>query len=178
MRRAALRLFLYGFNAAARRPPPAGGRLSPEIPDVSDSQRFPVAAHALAYLAHLGAYGPAEAAPSAQLAASMPTNPVVVRRVTAMLARAGLIGTRAGASGGAWLTRPAEAITLDQVLRAVDGYARLGCPPPGAKGCPVSKAIPRAVGAAIAAADRAAADRLGEITVADLLPSGGGGDPG
>ncbi len=136
---------------------------------MSDSQRFPVAAHALAYLAHLGAYTPAAAAPSAQLAASVPTNPVVVRRVTAMLARAGLIGTRAGASGGAWLQRPADQITLAEVLRAVDGCARLGCPPPGAKGCPVSEHIPKAVSAAIQAADAAAADRLARISIADLL---------
>jgi DNA-binding IscR family transcriptional regulator len=136
---------------------------------MSDSQRFPVAAHALAYLAHLGAYSPEAAAPSAQLAASVPTNPVVVRRVTAMLARAGLIGTRAGASGGAWLSRPARDISLAEVLRAVDGCARFGCPPPGAKGCPVSERIPRAVSAAIRAADAAAAERLGRISVADLL---------
>ena len=70
---------------------------------MSDSQRFPVAAHALAYLAHKGAFSPADAAASAVLAASIPTNPVVVRRVTAMLAKAGLIATRPGASGGAWL---------------------------------------------------------------------------
>ncbi|MBU2168273.1 MAG: Rrf2 family transcriptional regulator, partial [Alphaproteobacteria bacterium] len=75
---------------------------------MSDSQRFPVAAHALAYLAHKGAYGPAQAVPSAILAASVPTNPVVIRRVTGLLARAGLIETRSGASGGAWLLRRPE----------------------------------------------------------------------
>ena len=66
---------------------------------MSDSQRFPVAAHALAYLAHKDAYSADRAAPSAVLAASVPTNPVVVRRVTALLAKAGLIATRPGASG-------------------------------------------------------------------------------
>ena len=55
---------------------------------MSDSQKFPVAAHALAYLAHKGANSPAQAVPSAILAASIPTNPVVVRRVTALLAKA------------------------------------------------------------------------------------------
>ena len=79
---------------------------------MSDSQRFPVAAHALAYLAHKQAYGPEKAAPSATLAASVPTNPVVIRRVTAMLAKAGLIATRPGANGGAWLLRPAAEIDL------------------------------------------------------------------
>lgn len=136
---------------------------------MSDSQRFPVAAHALAYLAHVGAFGAGAAASSACIAASMPTNPVVVRRVTAMLAKDGLIATRAGASGGAWLLAAPETITLDRVLRAVGGCAHFGCPPPGAKGCPVGERIPEAVGRAIAAADAAAMERLSTITVADLL---------
>ena len=136
---------------------------------MSDSQRFPVAAHALAFLAHGGAFGPEQAVSSAALAASMPTNPVVVRRVTAMLARAGLIATRAGASGGAWLLRRPEEIRLDQVLRAVGGCANFGCPPPGVKGCPVGERIPHAVRKAIESADTAAVERLSQITVAHLL---------
>ena len=141
---------------------------------MSDSQRFPVAAHVLAYLAHKGAFSAPAAVSSAALAASVPTNPVVVRRVTAMLARAGLIGTRTGAGGGAWLTRAPETITLDLVLRSVNGCAHLGAPTAGAKGCPVSEHIPRAVASAIKAADAAAADRLSHVTVADLLEGAGG----
>ena len=136
---------------------------------MSDSQRFPVAAHSLAYLAHKGAYSPADAAPSAVLAASVPTNPVVVRRVTALLAKAGLIATRPGASGGAWLLRRPEEIRLDEVLKAVNGCAHLGSTPKGAKGCPVSEHIPRQVAKALTAADQAAAHALSKITIADLL---------
>jgi DNA-binding IscR family transcriptional regulator len=136
---------------------------------MSDSQKFPVAAHALAYMAHKGAFSADSAVSSTALAASMPTNPVVVRRVTAMLAKAGLIDTRAGAGGGAWLLKPPEAIRLDEVLRAVDGCAHLGVPPPGAKGCPIGEKIPDAVRGAIAAADQAATERLSHISVADLL---------
>lgn len=136
---------------------------------MSDSQRFPVAAHALAYLAHRRAFSAGEAVSSAEIAASMPTNPVVVRRVTAMLARSGLIGTRAGATGGAWLKEAPDRIGLDRVLRAVNGCAHLGAPPPGAKGCPVGELIPEQVQAAIDAAAAAAAERLSRITVADLL---------
>lgn len=136
---------------------------------MSDSQRFPVAAHALAYLAHKGAYGPEAAAPSAVLAASVPTNPVVVRRVTALLAKAGLIATRPGASGGAWLLRRPEDISLDEVLRAVNGCAHLGSTPAGAKGCPVGEHIPRQVAKALTAADVAAGEALSKITIADLL---------
>ncbi len=136
---------------------------------MSDSQRFPVAVHTLVYMAHKGATAPERAVSSAALAASVPTNPVVVRRVTAMLAKAGVIMTRTGAGGGAWLARDPCAIGLDQVLRAVNGCAHLGLPPPGADGCPVSQSIPRAVSGALKAADQAAAERLSEISVGDLL---------
>jgi DNA-binding IscR family transcriptional regulator len=107
--------------------------------------------------------------PSAILAASVPTNPVVIRRVTALLAKAGLIATRPGASGGSWLLHRPEAITLDAVLRAVNGCAQLGSPPAGAKGCPVSEHIPRQVAKAITAADKAAGEALSKVTIADLL---------
>ena len=136
---------------------------------MSDSQQFPVAAHALAYMAHKGADTPARAVSSATLAASMPTNPVVVRRVTAQLARAGLIATRPGVGGGAWLLKAPDQIRLDEVLRAVDGCAHLGKPPPGVRGCPVGEKIPRQVAKALVAADASAAKRLSQITIADLL---------
>jgi DNA-binding IscR family transcriptional regulator len=136
---------------------------------MSDSQRFPVAAHALAYLAHKGAVSPESAVSSGELAASIATNPVVVRRVTAMLAKAGLIATRPGASGGAWLLKPADDIGLDSVLKAVNGGAHFGAPPPGSKDCPVGQRLPGVVKAAISAADGAAARELARTTVADLL---------
>lgn len=148
---------------------------------MSDSQRFPVAAHALAYLAHKGAYAATHAVPSAALAASVPTNPVVIRRVTALLAKAGLIATRPGASGGAWLLSRPEAITLDSVLKAVNGCAHLGSPPLGAKGCPIGQHIPRQVAKALTAADDAAVQALSRISIADLLagqaPSLAGREP-
>ena len=136
---------------------------------MSDSQRFPVAAHALAYLAHKGAVSPESAVSSGELAASIATNPVVVRRVTAMLAKAGLIATRPGASGGAWLLRRPGDIGLDSVLKAVNGGAHFGAPPPGSKDCPVGQRLPGVVKAAISAADDAAARELARTTVADLL---------
>jgi len=136
---------------------------------MSDSQRFPVAAHALAYLAHKEAFDVSRAMPSNILAASIPTNPVVIRRVTALLAKAGLIATRPGASGGSWLLRQPGEIRLDEVLRAVNGCAHLGSPPAGAKGCPISVHIPRQVARALTAADDAAHEALSAITIADLL---------
>ena len=136
---------------------------------MSDSQRFPIAVHTLVYLAHKGALDATGAVCSAELAASMPTNPVVVRRVTAMLGKAGLVESRPGAHGGAWLARPAADIRLDAVLHAVGGCASLGAPTLGTEGCPVGQRIPDAVRGALTAANQAATQRLGGITVADLL---------
>ena len=94
---------------------------------------------------------------------------MVIRRVTALLAKAGLIATRPGATGGSWLLRQPEDITLDEVLKAVNGCAHLGSTPAGAKGCPVGEHIPRQVAKALTAADEAASAALGKITIADLL---------
>ena len=136
---------------------------------MSDSQRFPVAAHALAYLAHKGAFTREQAVSSSVLAASIPTNPVVIRRMTTQLAKAGLLATCSGVSGGAWLLRRPETIRLDEVLRAVHGCAHLGSAPLGAEGCPVSQAIPKAVSEAMSLANAAASNALATVTVADLL---------
>lgn len=103
------------------------------------------------------------------LAASIPTNPVVIRRMTTQLAKAGLLATCSGVAGGAWLLRRPETITLEDVLHAVNGCAHLGSAPVGAKGCPVSQAIPRQINAAMKLADAAACESLSKITVADLL---------
>lgn len=136
---------------------------------MSDSQRFPVAAHTLAYLAHRNAYSREQAVSSSVLAASIPTNPVVIRRMTTQLAKAGLLATCSGVAGGAWLLKRPDDIRLDEVLRAVNGCAHLGSAPVGAKGCPISQAIPKAVNEAMNLANEAASDSLSKITVADLL---------
>ena len=136
---------------------------------MSYSQRFPVAAHTLAYLAHKGAYSREKAVSSSVLAASIPTNPVVIRRMTTELARAGLVATCSGVSGGVWLLRDASMIRLDEILLAVHGCAHLGSAPPGAKGCPVSEALPRAINGAMERANKAAILSLGETTLADIL---------
>lgn len=136
---------------------------------MSDSQRFPVAAHTLAYLAHRKAYSREQAVSSSVLAGSIPTNPVVIRRMTTQLAKAGLVATCSGVSGGAWLLKRPDEIRLDEVLRAVNGCAHLGSAPIGAAGCPISQAIPRAVNSAMHIANAAASEALASVTVADLL---------
>ncbi|MGH7210796.1 MAG: Rrf2 family transcriptional regulator [Acetobacteraceae bacterium] len=78
--------------------------------------RFAVAAHIMLLLA---AEGGRTRTTSLKLARSVNTNPVVVRRITGQLGRAGLIRVHRG-PGGAELARPAAAISLRDVWRAVN----------------------------------------------------------
>ncbi len=83
--------------------------------------RFAVAVHILLLLAAAVGRAPIT---SSRLAASLHTNPVVVRRITGRLARAGLIHIRRG-PGGAGLACPSGAITLAMVWAAMnEGEAR------------------------------------------------------
>lgn len=77
--------------------------------------RFAVATHILAYLARANG----QAVSSEVVANSVGTHPVVVRRLLGDLRRAGLVRTQLGTGGGALLSRPADSITLLDVLHAM-----------------------------------------------------------
>jgi Rrf2 family protein len=83
---------------------------------VNTSSRFAFAVHVLALLSQQ------EGVPlsSEMIAGSVNTNPVLIRRLLAMLAEAGLTTSQLGAGGGALLVRAPEDITLLEVYRAVD----------------------------------------------------------
>ena len=81
------------------------------------SSRFAVAVHVLALLARAGD-APVK---SDSVAASVNTNPVVIRRILCALGRARLITSQSGAAGGSRLARAPERITLRDVYRAVEG---------------------------------------------------------
>ena len=82
--------------------------------------RFAVALHVLLLLGCGQRRGPAT---SQAIAESVNTNPVVVRRITGHLARAGLVRVRRG-PGGAVLTRPPEQITLADVWKAMNAASQ------------------------------------------------------
>ncbi len=142
--------------------------------------RFAVAAHIMLLLAHGGLSGPGGAeglpATSSRLAAIVNTNPVVVRRITGQLARAGLLRVHRG-PGGAELSRPAEQITLDDIWAAVHpGTARplvsLHTPSPGAG--EQGRATYRALSAALAEAEATFRAALARTTLSALAPAGVG----
>jgi DNA-binding IscR family transcriptional regulator len=78
--------------------------------------RYAVALHILLLLAD----GAEADTTSGRMAGSIGTNPVVVRRIAGLLVRSGLMKVQRG-PGGAALSRPATAITLAEVWRAVHG---------------------------------------------------------
>ena len=79
------------------------------------NQQFTFAVHILTALA----FSPGEVIDSQTLAASVNTNPVVVRRLLLALRRARLIETFTGKHGGARLRKSPDDITLVEIYDAV-----------------------------------------------------------
>ena len=129
--------------------------------------RFAVAVHILVLLAI------SHGAPATSLfvARSVNTNPVVVRRITRLLARAGLIWVRRG-PGAAALLRPSEAISLCDVWRAVNpGHHRPLLPVHARPDptCSVGRSVHAILGQAFGAAEAALHETLGRTTLASLV---------
>ncbi|WP_315122042.1 Rrf2 family transcriptional regulator [uncultured Clostridium sp.] len=79
------------------------------------SSRFSVAVHILSILS----MEKDKLCTSEWIAGSVNTNPVIIRRVTGMLKKAGIVNVNPG-GGGAYLLKPIENITLLEVYKAVD----------------------------------------------------------
>ncbi len=129
--------------------------------------RFAVAAHILLMVAAERG----EPSTSQRLATSINTNPVVVRRITGQLARAGLVRVRRG-PGGAELTRAASGITLQDVWRAVHSDTARPLLPLHANpdpACPVGCRVHAVLGEAFGTAERELERALARTTLADLL---------
>ncbi|OWA35599.1 transcriptional regulator [Saccharibacillus sp. O16] len=130
------------------------------------STKFPVAVHTLILLS----VSPPGTATSEMIASSVNTNPVVIRRITGMLGRAGLVEARAGVAG-ARLRKPLADITLLEVYQAVNGmgegelFAVHDSPNPN---CEVGRNIQAAMNPIFIAAQRALEQVLEQTTVADV----------
>ena len=81
---------------------------------MNTSSRFIVAVHLLAVMAVRGKVK------SGNMAWSVNTNPVVIRRILSALRDAGLVHSQTGPHGGSTLARPADQITLTDVYDAVE----------------------------------------------------------
>jgi DNA-binding IscR family transcriptional regulator len=129
------------------------------------ANRFSIGVHILSLL---GALRDAEHT-SEWMAGSIGVNPVVVRNVTGMLRRAGLVRTQQGVAGAS-LARPLSEVTLLDVYRAVEDEGRLFSvhPRPNPK-CPVGARIEETLSEVFAEAEDAMQAKLAGVTVAQVV---------
>jgi DNA-binding IscR family transcriptional regulator len=129
------------------------------------ASRFAIAVHVLSLLG----VGECGEPTSEGMAESIGVNPVVVRNITGMLRRAGLVRTRQGVPG-THLARPLAEITLLDVYRAVEDAGDLFAvhPRPNPR-CPVGGNIGTTLDKVFGEAQRAMESRLADTTMAEVV---------
>jgi Rrf2 family protein len=133
------------------------------------NSRLTIATHALAWMTLARQRG-REQLTSDEIAASVNTNAVILRRSLGDLRRAGLVEVRHGAGAGWRLAREPERITLLDVYAAVerDPLFALHHSEPNLA-CPVGKGIRPALGQIYEGVEQALRDQLSATTIADVL---------
>jgi DNA-binding IscR family transcriptional regulator len=129
--------------------------------------RFSVATHIMLMMA----VDPDGRLTSPRIAVSVNTNPVVIRRIMRLLARAGLVHVQRG-QGGAALGRPAERITLDDVWGAVNPAPASPLLPLHAApdpACPIGRHVPRLLGETFSLAEVAMREALSGVSLAKMV---------
>jgi Rrf2 family protein len=133
------------------------------------NSRMTIAVHALAWMALAQRQGD-EVLTSNQVAGSVNTNPVIIRRCLGDLRRAGLVSVRHGAGAGWSLARAPEQITLLEVYEAVGSEPPFGLhhTEPNLQ-CPVGRGIRPALGRVYGQIEQAVRCELALVSVADVL---------
>ncbi|MFF4365836.1 Rrf2 family transcriptional regulator [Streptomyces sp. NPDC001594] len=137
---------------------------------MSANSRMTVATHTLTWMALVCPQRPDGIVTSDQIADSVNTNPVVIRRTLGHLRDAGLVQSRRGVGAGWLLTRPPHEITLRDVYLAVepDPLLALHAATPNQK-CPIGAGIPPVLRETYDRAEEAMKRELATITIADVL---------
>ena len=133
------------------------------------NSRMTIAVHALAWMALAQRRGH-EVLTSDQVAASVNTNPVIIRRSLGDLGRAGLVRVRHGAGAGWSLARAPGEITLLEVYDAVGQESPFGMhhTEPNLE-CPVGRGIRPALSQVYGEIEQAVRRELALVSVADVL---------
>jgi Rrf2 family protein len=133
------------------------------------NSRLTIAVHALAWLALAQRQGH-DVLTSDQVAASVNTNPVIIRRCLGDLRRAGLVRVRRGAGAGWSLAREPGQITLLEVHDAIGPEPPFGLhhTEPNLE-CPVGKGIRPALDQVYDEVERAMRRELALVSVAEVL---------
>ena len=133
------------------------------------NSRLTIAIHALAWLALAQQQG-RNRLTSDQVAASVNTNPVIIRRSLGDLRRAGLVRVRRGAEAGWSLACRPDDITLLAVNDAVapDPLFALHHTEPNLQ-CPVGRGIQPVLRGLYRGAEQALREELARVSIADVL---------
>jgi Rrf2 family protein len=138
--------------------------------------QFSVAVHILALLARAGD----RQVKSDDIAASVNTNPVVIRRLLGLLNQARLVTSRTGAAGGSRLLREPDRIDLAEVYRAVSCGEIFALPTrPASRDCPVGRGMETVMCHLQKEIDGAVSKELSRYSLLDVmrLVEKSGGEP-
>lgn len=132
---------------------------------MTGNSRFAVSVHILAYLA----YRSGGAVTSTEIASSVDTNPVVIRRLLSALVKAKIVNATKGAAGGFALAGPAKDVSLLDIYRAVepkpdDGMKHFA---PNHK-CPVGAKIEAIIHGVFLKTQASMEAELAQVTLADV----------
>jgi len=128
--------------------------------------RFATAIHAMGMLA----VGEGMNVTSENIARSVRTNPVVVRRLLSQLTQQGLVAMKLGAGGGARLTRPPDQITLADIYRALDEGPLFQIPILGERHeCAVGRSVGPVITGVLFEVEKGLLAELQAVTLADVI---------
>lgn len=132
---------------------------------MSSNTHFAVAIHSLCVLGATGRVTSSE-----QIAQSVGTNPVVVRRILGNLVKAGLLSSESGKYGGFSLAEQPDQMSLAAVLRAVEEEPMLKVHENDTnQECFVSCGIKEVLGGVFRGVGRQVHAELEQTTLADVL---------
>jgi Rrf2 family protein len=133
---------------------------------MSMNSRFAVAVHVLTLMA----WSDEECLKSDQIAVSVNTNPVVIRRMLCELAGDNLVVSHTGSTGGSRLARNPKQITLLDVYRAVESADAFSLHPKRPnRSCPVGSSIEPVLKDVRTEIDSAIEQVLSGISIGDVV---------
>lgn len=132
---------------------------------MSANSKFTVTVHVLTLLA-----GSKEPLSSSFIAKSVNTNPVTIRKTIGLLHKAGLVETVPGSTGGAFLKKAPEQITLGDVYALVKQETLFGLHPDDPSPyCPIGRNIQHVLVGVFNETDRLIAESLSNKTIAGII---------